>query len=256
MAIGRLERVLYRDRIVISIALALLTALAWVQMVMPGELTPGMERLHPCCGASFAVTFAMWVGMMAGMMIPSALPMVLTHAAIVRRRAPAHGTPFVSSGLFLSGYLLAWSGFSFVAAAAQGLLYRTSLLDGRTLSVGPWLGAAALLAAGLFQLSDAKRACLSQCRAPVGYFMTDWRSGRAGAVAMGLHHGMFCIGCCWLLMVILFAVGVMNIVWGAAITIFVVAEKVLPWPRLVVGAGAALCFLGSAALLWRALTGG
>jgi len=206
----------------------------------------------PCCGASFGVAFAMWVVMMAGMMIPSVAPMVLTHAGIMRRRA-AQGAPFVSSGLFLLGYLLAWSGFSAVAAFAQWALYRSNVLDGRSLSIGPWAGGAVLLAAGIFQLSSAKDACLSHCRAPLGYFVTEWREGRVGAVMMGLRHGVFCIGCCWLLMAVLFAVGIMNILWGAAITAFVVAEKILPWPRAVVWSGAALCLVGAAVLACRAV---
>src|SRR5439155_13729114 len=137
-------------------------------------------------GARFGVTFTMWVVMMAGMMIPSVAPMVLTHAALIRRRV-AQGAPYVSSSLFLAGYLLAWVGFSAVAAAAQWALFRSAFLDGHLLSVGPWAGAVVLLAAAIFQLSPAKNACLSQCRAPLGYFVTEWREGHLGAVAMGLR---------------------------------------------------------------------
>jgi predicted metal-binding membrane protein len=207
----------------------------------------------PCCGARFGVTLSMWVVMMVGMMLPSVAPMVLTHAAVMRRRV-AQGAPFVSSGLFLAGYLVAWTGFSATAALAQWLLFRHALLDGHSLSIGPWAGAAVLLAAGLFQLSPAKNACLSQCRAPLGYFVTEWRDGKAGAVGMGLHHGIFCIGCCWLLMAVLFAVGIMNIVWGALITAFVVAEKVLPWPRAVIWSGAVGCFAGALVLVHSAVS--
>jgi len=250
-----LERILSRDRIVIANALALLTVLSWVQMLgMPNDVAPGKERLMPCCGARFDVTFSMWLVMMAGMMIPSVAPMVLTHAAIMRRRV-AKGAPFVSSALFLLGYLVSWGAFSAFAALVQWLLYRGALLDAHSLSIGPWAGAVVLFAAGAFQLSSAKDACLSQCRAPLGYFITEWREGRAGAVSMGIRHGFFCIGCCWLLMAILFAVGIMNILWGALITAFVVAEKVLPWRRAVVWSGAASCLLGGAALLGRALIG-
>jgi predicted metal-binding membrane protein len=109
-------------------------------------------------------------------MIPSAVPMVLTHAAVMRRRV-AQGAPFVSSSLFLAGYLIAWSGFSAIAALAQGALLRRALLDGHSLSIGPWAGAVVLLAAGIFQLSPTKNACLSHCRAPLGYFVTEWRDG-------------------------------------------------------------------------------
>jgi predicted metal-binding membrane protein len=201
------------------------------------------------------VAFSMWVVMMAGMMIPSATPMVLAHAAIVRRRA-AQGAPFVSSGLFLAGYLLVWGGFSAVAALAQWVLYHSGLLDGHSLSISPRAGATVLLIAGVFQLSAAKHACLSHCRSPVGYFVTEWREGPLGAVRMGLHHGTFCIGCCWLLMAILFAVGIMNVLWGAMLTALVLAEKVLPWHRAVVWSGSALCFVGATALVYRAVLAG
>ena len=249
-----LEQVLRHARLVISIALGALTLVSWAQMVLPNDAPRGGQRLMPCCGARLDVAFAMWVVMMAGMMIPSVAPMVLTHAAIMRRRV-MRGAPFVSSGLFLAGYLLAWSGFSAVAALAQSVLYRSALLDGHSLTIGPWAGCVVLIAAGLFQFSPAKNACLSHCRAPLGYFVTEWREGKAGAVQMGLRHGILCVGCCWLLMAVLFAVGIMNILWGAVITAFVVAEKVLPWPRAVVASGAASCFVGATVLVYRAVLG-
>jgi predicted metal-binding membrane protein len=175
---------------------------------------------------------------------------VLTHAAVMRRRVSL-GAPYVSSGLFLGGYLAAWSGFSLAAAGAEWGLHRVSLLDPDTLRIRPVGGALVLLATGAFQLSAMKLRCLSQCRAPLGYFITDWREGRAGAFRMGLRHGWFCIGCCWLLMTLLFAAGVMSLWWGAVITAFVMAEKLLPWRRLVVWSGAVLCFGGAAMLIAR-----
>jgi predicted metal-binding membrane protein len=251
-----LERALRNDRVVVSAALGALTIACWAEMLPPAGAPAGAGRLLPCCGPGFGVAFSMWVVMMAGMMIPSVAPMVLTHAAIARRRARKGEAraPFVSSGLFLGGYLLAWSAFSAVAALAQGALARTGMLDARSLSIGAWAGAAVLLAAGVFQLLPAKSACLARCRAPVGYFLTEWREGHAGAVVMGLRHGVFCMGCCWLLMAVLFAVGIMNLLWGAAITLLVVAEKVLPWRRAVVWSGGAICLAGAAVLLYRAVS--
>jgi predicted metal-binding membrane protein len=248
-----LGRLLRRERLVLAGLLAVLTALAWVDMArMAHEAPSGAGRLRPCC-ASFGLVFWMWVVMMAGMMIPSVAPMVLTHAAVVRRRV-ALGGPYVSSGLFFSGYLAAWTGLSLLAALLESGLHRTSLLDPETLRVQPLAGGLVLLCAGAFQLSSAKDRCLSQCRAPLGFFLTEWRDGRTGAFVMGLRHGWFCIGCCWLLMAVLFAVGVMSLWWGAAITAFVIAEKLLPWRRLVVWSGAAVCFVAGAILLSRALS--
>jgi predicted metal-binding membrane protein len=248
-----MERVLRHDRVAIVVALGALTVLCWAQMAAPAAGGPGgAAGLMPCCGSRFGATFVMWVVMMAGMMIPSVAPMVLTHAAIVRRGA-AGQAPFVASVLFLGGYLLAWTAFSAAAALAQGALWRGAVLDARALSVGPWAGAAVLLAAAAFQLSRLKDACLSRCRAPLGFFATEWREGRLGALSMGLRHGLSCIGCCWLLMTVLFAVGIMNMVWGAVLTAFVVAEKVLPWRRAVVWSGGAACLAGAALLLYRAV---
>jgi len=249
---GGLERLLRRDRLLIGLVLAALTGLSWMQMCRAGGPSAASAPLPPCCGSRFGIAFTMWVVMMAGMMIPSVAPMVLTHAAIARRRA-AQGAPFVSSAFFLAGYLLAWTAFSAVAAFTQGLLFRAAVLDGRSLSVGPWAGAAVLLAAAIFQLSPAKCACLSRCRSPMGYFLTHWREGNAGALRMGLGHGLSCVGCCWLLMAVLFAVGIMNLLWGAALTAFVVAEKVLPWRRAVVWSGGAACLAGAALLVYRAV---
>jgi predicted metal-binding membrane protein len=252
MTASALEKALRRDRLVIVAVLAALTVVSWAQMVSTNDGPTGEAGLMPCCGARFSVAFSMWVVMMAGMMIPSVAPMVLTHAGIMRRRA-AQGAPFIPSSLFFLGYFVAWGAFSAVAAFAQCVLYRTSLLDGHSLAIGPWAGAVVLIAAAVFQLSPAKDACLSQCRAPLGYFMTEWREGHLGAVTMGLRHGVFCIGCCWLLMAVLFALGVMNILWGAMITAFVLAEKVLPWRRAVVWSGGALCLAGAMALVCRAV---
>jgi predicted metal-binding membrane protein len=254
VTIGSLEQILRRDRLLISIGLAALTLASWVWMFAPVVTGSAQQRLMPCCGASFGAVFVMWIVMMAAMMIPSVAPMVLTHAGIVRRRVEL-GAPYVPSALFLAGYLVAWSGYSAVAAFAHWALYRSSLLDGHRLAVGPWAGAVVLVAAGVFQLTPAKDACLSQCRAPLGYFLTEWREGAQGAVEMGLRHGLFCIGCCWLLMAVLFSVGIMNVVWGVAITALVVAEKLLPWKRAVVWSGAAACLASAGALVYRALEG-
>jgi len=249
---SRFVRALEDDRAVIAPVLFLLSALSWVQMTASEEADGG--ELMPCCSARFAIAFPMWVIMMAGMMIPSVAPMVFTHAAIMRRRASI-GMRYLRTGLFLGGYLAAWAGFSAVAALAQGALYRSRLLDGESLAIGPWAGAGVLVAAAVFQLSPAKSVCLAQCRAPLGYFLTEWREGNGGAFEMGLRHGLFCIGCCWLLMAVLFAVGIMNVLWGAAITAFVLAEKVLPWPRAVVWLGSAACLAGAAVLLHHAAVG-
>src|SRR4051794_38613838 len=136
-------------------------------MVLPGDVPANGARLLPCCGARFSVAFSMWVVMMAGMMIPSVAPMVMAHAGIMRRRAGG-AAPFVWSGLFLAGYLLAWSGFSAVAAAAQWGLYRVALLDGHSMSIGPWAGAAVLAGGRGFSLVAGQEAGPVAGRGPRG----------------------------------------------------------------------------------------
>jgi len=243
---------LRRDRFVVLAALAALTTVSWLYVVEMGstlrpDRAPG-DMVLECCGVDLGTTFLMWTVMMVGMMVPSVTPMVLTFATINRRRGEGGG-PYVPTAAFLSGYLIAWTAFSAVAALAQWALFRATLLDPQSQTVGPWLAGPILLAAGVFQLSPAKQACLVQCRSPLGFFVAEWRDGWTGAIRMGLRHGVFCIGCCWLLMALLFVAGVMNLLWVAAIAAYVLAEKVLPPGRAVARAGAALCFAGGVALM-------
>jgi predicted metal-binding membrane protein len=180
----------------------------------------------------FLLTFLMWAVMMVAMMVPSASAMILAFATINRRRAAA-GTPAVPTAIFLAGYLAIWTAFSLVAAALQDALQAAALLAPSTLTVTPILGGALLVAAGVYQLTPLKYACLARCQSPVGFILTEWRDGAWGAFVMGVRHGAFCTGCCWALMVLLFVAGVMNLLWVAVIAAFVLAEKVIPWPRLV-----------------------
>jgi predicted metal-binding membrane protein len=130
--------------------------------------------------------------------------------------------------MFLLGYLLVWTAFSALAALAQWALHATALLSPKMVSTSPLLGGLLLIAAGVFQWTPLKRACLSHCRSPLSFLMTDWREGKFGALLMGLKHGVFCTGCCWVLMALLFVAGVMNMWWVAVITILVLIEKVVP----------------------------
>jgi len=248
MTPNAIERALRHDRGVIAIALVVVTVLCWAPMVASG----GDGAPPPCCLPRLGPVAAMWATMMVGMMLPAASPMVLTHAAVVRRR---HGAaPFASSAALLAGYLSVWLGFSGLAALAQVGLHRAAHLYGPTLALGPLAGAAVLLAAGLFQLVPAKTVCLERCRSPVGYLFTSWRDGRSGALAIGIKHGAFCLGCCWLLMAVPFALGIMDLFWALSLTAFIVAEKVAPWPRAVAWTGGALSLAGAARLFVSALS--
>lgn len=189
-----------------------------------------------------AAVGVMWVVMMVAMMAPSAAPMFLAYTGVVRREHDAALGVFRSS-LFVSGYLLVWTAFALAATVVQWQLSEARLLSAG--QVGPVLGGLVLIAAGVYQFTPWKQACLGKCRTPFGFLLNEWREGNGGAMRMGLRHGLSCTGCCWGLMAVLFAVGVMNLVWMAIVTVVVGAEKVLPGGnRIALAGGAAIVGLG------------
>ena len=253
-----LEAALRRDRAVVAAGLLGLVALAWayvVDIAMPAGRA-GMAMPMPSSRMwsveELCWLIVMWAIMMIAMMIPSAAPAILLFANVSHRRR-AHAVPAVSAGWFTLGYLLAWTAFAVVAATAQWVLHGAALLSPAMTSVSPLLGGVLLIAAGVYQWLPLKGACLSHCRSPLGLFAAEWREGQAGALAMGLRHGTHCVGCCWLLMGLLFVAGVMNLLWIAAIAGFVLVEKVVPGGRIVGRvAGAALVAWGLLTLAGRA----
>ena len=252
---------LRRERLVTGLALFALTALAWLWLVRGAGmgmapravLDPFPHRLPPMAmpppewsPAALLLAGSMWWVMMVAMMLPAAAPVILLNAAAAPREGPAAR---VHSGWFLAGYLAAWGAFSLVAATLQLALERSGVLDQMTMGTGArWFSAAVLIAAGLYQLSPLKGACLSQCRNPAQFLVRNYRPGRAGALSMGVKHGAFCVGCCWLLMALLFVGGVMNLAWIALLTLLVAAEKLLPGGRWIAWATGALC------IAWGAVT--
>jgi predicted metal-binding membrane protein len=192
-------------------------------------------------------TFAMWVVMMVGMMAPAALPVLLLYAAA---RAGRDQRGFsIATLAFGLGYIAVWTSFSAGAALAQYGLHQAALLSSAMVSASGRLNGAVLLAAGAYQLTPWKANCLAHCRSPLGFLMTRWRDGAFGAFQMGIRHGAFCFGCCWAIMCLLFVVGVMNLVWIAVITLFVLIEKVGPAGAFVGRiAGAAMVLLGIAVI--------
>ena len=252
---------LRRERLVTGLALLALAALAWLWllhgagmgMAPRAVLDPFPHRLPPMAMpppewslGPFALATSMWWVMMVAMMLPAAAPVILLQAAAAPREGPAAR---VHSGYFLGGYLAAWGAFSLVAAGLQLTLARSELLDQMTMgSGGRWFSAGVLVSAGLYQLSPLKDACLAQCRNPAQFLVRHYRQGRAGALAMGLRHGAFCVACCWLLMALLFVGGVMNLAWIALLTLLVAAEKLLPGGRWIAWAA------GAVFLAWGAAT--
>jgi predicted metal-binding membrane protein len=253
-----LESLLRRDRMVVLTGLVLLVVLAWGYLLAGGgtgmsplsmttwRFPPPVSEMPtaPAWDAGYwLVMLAMWWVMMVAMMTPSAAPMILLHARVTRHAQARGAMPAgpVPTGVFVAGYLLAWLGFSTAAAAAQWGLEALRLVDGMMMwSTAEGLTGGLLLAAGLYQLSPLKAVCLTHCRAPAEYLSTHWRPGRLGALRMGLVHGAYCIGCCWALMLLLFAGGLMNLIWIASLALVVLIEKVLPGGRRV---GRALAIL-------------
>jgi predicted metal-binding membrane protein len=241
-----LERALVRDRWLTAAALVLLVVFAWGYLIVlsrqMGEATiatpsmpdmPGMAgapRLgapSPWAPSSVALTVLMWWTMMIGMMVPSAAPMILLFGNLQRRQL-AFEYPALRVALFAAGYLAMWGAFAVFAAAAQVASSQAALLAPMELTATTWLSALLVALAGVYQLTPLKESCLRRCRSPAEFLSSHWRRGSAGAFRMGVEHGLYCVGCCWLLMGLLFVVGVMNLLWVAAIAVFVLLEKLLP----------------------------
>ena len=251
------ETLLRRDRIIIALALALLTLLAWwglLQGAGTGMSVAAMTtwqfpppRVTPSPGAwnvgYWLAMLAMWWIMMIAMMTPSAAPMILLHARVARHGGgqATSDNSLGSNAAFAAGYLVCWLGFSVIAVAIQFVLETLGLLDGMTMwSVNAWLTGGLFLAAAFYQLSPIKTACLDHCRSPAYFLAQHRRPGQLGAFRMGLVHGAHCVGCCWVLMLLLFAAGIMNLVWIAGLTAFILVEKLLPFGAKLAPVTAAL----------------
>ena len=235
-----LEQALRRDRAVVVAGILLIAVIAWAYTVYVSEnglrmgmgdgmsMGMAMADMRSWSVADFGLMFLMWAVMMVAMMSPSAAPMLLMFAALNRKRREREA-PYVSTGIFLAGYVVVWTAFAAAATLGNWGLHQASLLSSMMgEATSGYLGGALLLAAGVFQWSPLKYACLKQCRTPMGFLMTSWREGPRGALRMGLDHGAYCLGCCWALMLLLFVLGIMNLVWIAALAVFVLAEKVAP----------------------------
>ena len=255
-----LESVLRRDRLVVVIALVAVIVLSWVYVLAGAgmgmsafEMTrmtqpvgvidstqpsvQGMSMGGTAVGGTMVtgawtvgyavVIFFMWWVMMFGMMLPSASPLLLLFARMMRKEQDK-GAPYVPTGVFALGYVIMWAAFSAIATGAQWGLEASGLLSGIMVGTSAVLGAGLLIAAGVWQLTPWKNACLRHCRSPIGFLSAHWRPGRTGAFKMGLVHGAFCLGCCWFLMALLFYGGVMNLYWIIGLALYILIEKLLP----------------------------
>jgi predicted metal-binding membrane protein len=276
MADGTLEALLRRDRLLVAGALGVIAALAWAyvlwltaDMNMAGmNMSPadpeargfrmvpaGMGMMAPATSPwsaiEFAFVFVMWAVMMIGMMAPSAAPMILMYARVGRQGRIA-GKPFAATGWFAAGYFLAWAGFSLVATLIQWVLERRALLDVSMASANRLLGAGVLIAAGLYQWTPMKSACLAHCQSPFHFLVSHggFRSDVRGCLHFGLVHGTYCVGCCWILMALLFVVGVMNVLWIALLSLLVLLEKLTLWGQWIARIAGVLSIVAGTWLLF------
>ena len=262
-----LATLLRRDRAIVLAAALAVAAIAWAYVLdmaqsmsamaaMPGMTDmPGMKMdpfgmMSPVFGqwsaAHFASMLAMWTVMMIGMMTPSVAPMILIYTQVARRSAGTH--PFAAAGWFAGGYLLAWAGFSVVATLTQWGLEQVALLTPMMTSASHIFGGLLLICAGVYQWLPIKYSCLSHCRAPLSFVMSHggFQPRPLGSLRLGVQHGLYCIGCCWALMALLFVGGVMNLLWIAALMVFVLSEKLVPgWRYFAKASGIVAVVVGS-----------
>jgi predicted metal-binding membrane protein len=226
----------WRDRLLALGGLIAVVALSWLYLVrMNVTMSSGnggmdhmaMPAMVPGLPQQLVAAFVMWSVMMVAMMLPTALPAVTMFGNLARRRSAQTGSASPTA-LFAAGYVAAWTGYAAVAAVGQVILARAALLTPMLQSASIALSAVILLAAGAFQFTALKDACLTKCRTPLAFFLAEWRDGKAGALTLGLKHGNYCVGCCWALMAVMFVVGAMNLFWMGALTLFVLGEKLAP----------------------------
>jgi len=231
-----LEFLLKKDRIVIICGLFFITLLSWLymfylynQMVYMdmNALFFAMPMTPEWTARDFILLFLMWLVMMIAMMTPSVAPLILTFATVNRQRRQ-QDRPFVNSIYLMVGYFLVWAAFSLGATLLQWLLQQISLLNPEMKTTSKVLGSFILIVTGIFQFTTLKQTCLKYCRTPLGFILNSWKEGKQGALRMGIENGFYCVGCCWMLMVLLFVAGIMNLLWVALIALFVLVEKISP----------------------------
>jgi predicted metal-binding membrane protein len=239
------------DRWTLIVGVATLIAASWAwlgyqiwSMAHMDIVAMAMPSVGPWGPADLGLVLTMWVVMMVAMMVPTAMPAVLLYQRVVAGRDTS-ARPAALTAFFVAGYVLAWSLFAVAATLVQWALHRAAVLSPAMRLTGPAIGGAVLILAGVYQWTPLKHACLAHCRTPLAFLLNAWRGGRIGALTMGLRHGAYCTACCWLLMAILFVVGVMNLAWIIALTALVLAEKLLPYgDRVARASGIALAVWG------------
>ncbi|GGK72198.1 DUF2182 domain-containing protein [Amphritea balenae] len=226
--------VIRRDRIIIGLAIGIISLLAWIYMVQMAIDSTEMMSMAPGMKSSpemLWLNIMMWSVMMVAMMLPSASPMILCFTRVTEQQNKSDGVT-LKTLVFITGYLSVWCVFSVMASLLQFALSGSGILSLPMVKFESQVGAFLLVSVGLFQWSTLKQACLTKCRSPLSFLLLEWRRGYRGAFIMGVRHGVICTGCCWALMLLMFVGGVMNLIWMAALTVYVLVEKVIPDGRL------------------------
>lgn len=243
--VARLAETLAQPKPIAIACVMALTALGWLAIALMTASAPGWQALClPSDGAGFselALALPMWAAMTLAMMLPTAAPMIVTYAEIADSAA-RKGEVVASPIVLTAGYVAVWLGFSIVSALAQWALARASLFEGG--SVGRLAGGAAFLAAGLYQFSALKQSCLAKCQRPFPFFFANWTAERSGVFRLGLRQGLFCLGCCFAMMLLMFAVGAMNVAWMAGLGVLMTIEKLSATPRFSAALGWAFAISG------------
>jgi predicted metal-binding membrane protein len=253
-----LGRVFARPKVLAGLCVIILAALGWLYLALLSAAATtgsfgGVGFVQVLCGTlqdgfagpyAAAVVFSMWCAMTLAMMLPSAAPMILTYTEIADTAARKRER-IVSPFVLAAGYAVVWFGFSVFAALGQIGLTRAALLDRSMASASPLLSGAIFIFAGIYQFSALKHACLTQCRHPFSVFFTNWATTPAGVFKLGIKQGLFCAGCCWAMMLLMFAVGLMNVVWMAGIGIAMTLEKMLTGRRFTHAIGVVLIVIGA-----------
>jgi predicted metal-binding membrane protein len=255
-AAGRLGAAFARPKVLAAICVIALAGLGWLAL---GLLYSGLGAFEALCrplvlpgaawGASgFAIVALMWGAMTLAMMLPSASPMILTYAEIADTAA-RKGERIVSPFVLAAGYTIIWLGFAAVATLAQFAFTRAALLDSGMASASGLFSGAIFIGAGVYQFSALKHACLTQCQSPFPFFFANWETTPRGVFRLGVKQGLYCLGCCWAMMLVMFAVGVMNVIWMAALGLLMTFEKLGTGRRFTHMVGATLIAIGVAFVL-------
>jgi predicted metal-binding membrane protein len=227
---------LKQDRFIVVSGLVVICILSWLYIIYlyrqmevmnMDALFFAMPMSPSWTAVDFILLFLMWFVMMIAMMTPSVAPLILIFTTVNRQRREKD-QPFVKTAYLFAGYFLVWAAFSLAATSLQWLLQQITLLNPEMKTTNKILGSVILIATGMFQFTPLKQTCLRYCRSPLEFVHRNWKEGKRGALRMGVENGFYCVGCCWMLMVLLFVAGIMNLLWVAIITLFVLIEKIIP----------------------------